>query len=198
MISRELVLENTHVRLEPLAHRHAPDLFAAGNDPEVWRKAGRSNQMSTLEATHDYIEEALSGEVGGVPFAIIDKRTQKAIGATRYFDISEKNRALEIGWTFIGRAYWRTHVNTNCKLLLLQYAFESAGMLRVQLKADEANDRSRTAILRLGATYEGTLRNCRIIEGVARSASYYSILVEEWPSLKARLEKPLCETSLRS
>ena len=187
MIPKGLVLENDRIRLEPLAPGHAGSLFEFGNDPEVWRKAGRSNQMGTLDATLAYIHEALHGDVGGVPFAIIDRSSGRAIGCTRFFDISEKNRSVEIGWTWIGRKFWRSHVNTACKLLLLQYAFEAAGMIRVQLKADEANDRSRSAILRLGATYEGTLRHSRIIEGVPRSASYYSILLDEWPSIKERL-----------
>lgn len=144
--------------------------------------------MGSLAATLEYINDALHGETGGVPFAIIEKHSSKAIGSTRYFEISERDGKLEIGWTWIAPKYWRTHINSSCKLLLLQYAFETAGVQRVQLKADAANDRSRTAILRLGATYEGTLRNFRVVEGVLRSVSYYSILREEWPSVKARLE----------
>lgn len=187
VIPTGLVLENEHVRLEPLAQRHAADFFEFGNDPAVWQKAGRSNQMPTLEATLTYIDEALHGEVGGAPFAIVEQKNARAIGSTRYFDISEKDRKLEIGWTWIGRDYWRSHINTNCKFLLLQYAFEQAGALRVQLKADAENDRSRAAILRIGGTYEGTLRHLRIIEGVPRSVSYYSILAEEWPAIRTRL-----------
>jgi RimJ/RimL family protein N-acetyltransferase len=123
-----------------------------------------------------------------VPFSIVDKRSERAIGSTRFADISEEHRRLEIGWTWIAKAFWRTHVNTDCKYLLLQYAFEHAGMQRVQLKADSKNERSRAAMLRLGATYEGTLRDFRIIAGVTRSVSYYSILRDEWPPIKTRLE----------
>ncbi|MFN2527721.1 MAG: GNAT family N-acetyltransferase [Candidatus Baltobacteraceae bacterium] len=188
MIRKDLVLENEHVRLEPLEPRHASDLFEAGNDIEVWRKAGRSNQMSSLAATFEYVDDALHGQIGGVPFAIIEKQSAKAIGSTRYFEISEHDGKLEIGWTWIGRKHWRTRINSSCKFLLLEYAFETAGVQRVQLKADAANDRSRAAILRLGATYEGTLRNFRVIEGALRSVSYYSILRDEWPSVRARLE----------
>jgi len=188
VIPKDLVLENEHVRLEPLELRHASDLFEAGDDPAVWYKAGRSNQMSSLAATLEYINDALYGQTGGVPFAIIEKHGSKAIGSTRYFEISEPDGKLEIGWTWIASKYWRTHVNSNCKLLLLQYAFETAAVERVQLKADAENGRSRTAILRLGATYEGTLRNFRVVEGALRSVSYYSILREEWPTVKARLE----------
>ncbi|MDP9018255.1 MAG: GNAT family N-acetyltransferase [Candidatus Eremiobacteraeota bacterium] len=190
MIAKDLILQNERVRLEPLAFAHAADLFVAGNDDAVWNKAGRSNQMATIDGTHLYIAEALYGtpEVpAGVPFAVIDRQTGKAIGSTRYFDISYDHARLEIGWTWIAQAQWRTAINTNCKFLLLQYAFEHAQMNRVQFKADAENDRSRAAISRLGATYEGTLRDLRILEGKIRSVSYYSILGSEWPEIKQRL-----------
>ncbi len=189
-ISRDLVLEDARVRLEPLDFRHAADLFAAGNDTEVWSKTFRGHQMPTMEATLRYIGEALYGNAtspGGVPFAIIDKAIQKAIGGTRYFDISQADRRLEIGWTWLARDYWRTHVNTACKRLLLQYAFEEAGFNRVQFKADSENDRSRAAILRLGAAYEGTFRDVRGFGDSMRSVSCYSVLAREWPAVKKRL-----------
>ncbi len=178
------------MRLEPLDFRHAADLFAAGKDAEVWSKTFRGHQMPTMEATLSYVGEALYGSTtspGGVPFAIIDKATQKAIGGTRYFDISEADRRLEIGWTWLSRDYWRSHVNTTCKRLLLQYAFEEAGVNRVQFKADSENDRSRAAIVRIGAVYEGTLRDVRVFGDSMRSVSCYSILAREWPAVKKRL-----------
>lgn len=190
MIPRSLVLENAVTRLEPLDFRHAADLFAAGNDEELWRKAFRGHQMPTMEATLHYIGEALYGNVsapGGVPFAIIDKATRTAIGCTRYLDISPEHRRLEIGWTWIARAYWRTHVNTNCKLLLLGHAFEVARAVRVQFKIDSRNDRSRAAVERLGATYEGDLRAFRSYDGGFRDSSCYSILQSEWPGVKKGL-----------
>jgi len=191
MIPRDLVLEDARVRLELLDFRHAPDLFAAGNDDEVWRKTFRKNPFVTLAATQDYIAEALYGTLtapGGVPFAVIDKPSGKAIGGTRYFEMSDLDRKLEIGWTWLGRPYWRSHVNSTCKFLLLQHAFERAGIVRVQFKADSENDRSRAALQRLGAVYEGTLRCARMFGGSSRSISYYSILLHEWPALKARLQ----------
>lgn len=194
MIPKNLVLEGEGVRLEPLGFAHAPDLHEHGNDDEVWRASARSNPMTTLDRTREYIAEAVYGNKespGGVPFAIVDRATGRAIGATRFFDISETERHLEIGWTWIGRAHWRTAVNTECKLLLLQYAFETAGMRRVQLKADSENSRSRNAIARIGATYEGTLRDSRVIEGAYRSTSYYSILADEWPAVKGGLSDAL-------
>ena len=190
MIDKDLTLEGECVRLEPLSFAHARDLFAQGNDPEVWRGAGRSNQMPTLERACEYIGEAVFGCVespGAIPFAIVEKQSGRAVGSTRFFEISYPHRRLEIGYTWIGRAFWRTAVNTECKFLLLRYAFEEAGMRRVQLKADAENARSRTAILRLGASYEGTLRDFRVLEDRVRSVSFYSILQDEWPSVKARL-----------
>ena len=193
-IPRDLVLENARVRLEPLDFRHAADLFAAGKDAEVWSKTFRGHQMPSMDATLRYIGEALYGSVtspGGVPFAIIDKATQRAIGCTRYFDISETDRRLEIGWTWLSREYWRSHVNATCKYLLLQYAFEEAGFNRVQFKADSENDRSRAAIVRIGAAYEGTFREVRSFGDSMRSVSCYSILACEWPVVKERISASL-------
>ena len=194
MIPNDLLLEGEHVRLEPLAFAHAQALFEHGNDDAVWNPAARSNRMATLEQTQAYIGEALFGvneSPGCVPFAIVARDAGSAIGSTRFADISEAHCRVEIGWTWIARAYWRTAVNTECKLLLLTYAFEAAGMRRVQLKADSENARSRAAILRLGATYEGTLRDYRVVEGSLRSVSYYSILAAQWPVIKARLQEKL-------
>jgi N-acetyltransferase len=196
-IPRDLVLENARVRLEPLGFRHAGDFFAAGRDAEVWSKTFRGHQMPSMEATLRYIGEAIYGDVtspGGVPFAIVDKATQKAIGGTRYFDISEADRRLEIGWTWLSRDHWRSHVNTSCKYLLLQYAFEEGGFNRVQFKADSENDRSRAAIVRIGAAYEGTFRDVRHFGDSMRSVSCYSILAREWPAVKERLFAALTES----
>ncbi|HET9028815.1 MAG TPA: GNAT family protein, partial [Candidatus Aquilonibacter sp.] len=125
-----------------------------------------------------------------IPFAIVDSASREAIGSTRYADIQPVNRKVEIGWTFIAKRFWRTHVNTECKFLLLRYAFEEWGAVRVSLKANAINQRSRTAIERIGATYEGTLRNFRMNPrtGTPIDSSYYSIVDTEWPGVKARLE----------
>lgn len=194
MIPRTLTLQGEHVRLEPLAFAHAEDLFTHGNDPEVWSGAARSNQMATLDKTREYIAEALFGSTASpdcVPFAVIHRASGRAVGSTRFFEISEPEKRLEIGYTWYGRAHWRTAINTECKLLLMEYAFESAGMRRVQLKADAGNTRSRTAILRLGAVYEGTLRDYRLVEESIRSVSMYSVLAAEWPAVRERLRGAL-------
>src|SRR6185437_2647015 len=124
-----------------------------------------------------------------VPFAVIDKRTGALAGSTRYMDVVPDYRKVEIGWTFLSRKYWRTHVNTEMKFLMMRYAFEEWNAIRVQLKAESVNARSRAAIMRLGATYEGTLRNFRIrpSDGSIRSVSFYSVTGDEWPTVKERM-----------
>jgi len=122
-------------------------------------------------------------------FAIIDRASDRIVGSTRYIDIDAANRKLEIGGTMLAPAVWRTHVNTECKYLLLRYAFEEFGANRVQLKGEAKNARSRAAMERIGATYEGTLRSFRVhASGEIRDTSFYSIIAPEWPSVKAKLE----------
>jgi RimJ/RimL family protein N-acetyltransferase len=124
-----------------------------------------------------------------LPFAVVHLASGQAIGATRYMDIQPANRALEIGGTWYAPAYRRTAVNTEAKYLLLAHAFEALGCVRVQLKTDLRNERSQRAIERIGAQKEGVLRHNLIMpDGHRRSSVYYSILDEEWPAVKARLE----------
>jgi RimJ/RimL family protein N-acetyltransferase len=138
-----------------------------------------------------FVERLLAYQAAGeaLPFAVIDRETGRAIGCTRYMDIRTRNRGLEIGGTWYGRAYRRTGVNTECKYLLLRHAFEVYGCIRVQLKCDLRNEPSQRAIERLGATREGILRNHVIRpDGTIRSSVMYSITDAEWPGVRARLE----------
>lgn len=123
-----------------------------------------------------------------VPFAVIHRASGRAVGWTTYLDVDVPNERLEIGWTWYGRAHWRSAVNTESKLLLLAHAFEELGMGRVQLKTDRLNERSQAAISRLGARREGLLRrHRRRHDGSWRDTVYFSLLAEEWPEAKARL-----------
>jgi len=188
-----IMLEGDIVRLEPLALRHVDDLQAVAFDPDLWRWVpARVTNRVELEA---YIDEALEEQARGVslPFAVIERRGGRAIGSTRYAAISRSDRRLEIGWTWYGRAWHRTGVNTESKLLLLRHAFETLGAIRVELKTDALNERSRNAILRLGAQQEGIFRNHRIIPGSGRirDTVYFSIIDREWPAVRARLEEYL-------
>ena len=171
------------MRLEPLAHAHAADLLDAGRDSELWRYL-LSAQPRTLAEARAYIDQANDE----LPFAIVLKSASRCISSTRYMGIEPQHRGLEIGGTWIGKPWQRSAVNTECKLLLMQHAFETLGALRVQLKTDARNERSQKAILRLGAQYEGRLRKHRVLlDGFVRDTMYYSVIAEEWPSVKALL-----------
>ncbi|GAA4702025.1 GNAT family N-acetyltransferase [Brevibacillus fulvus] len=190
MLSIEPVtLTGEQVRLEPLAIAHADQLFEAGNFEQIWTYM--SIEISRPEDVHSFIAAAMEGQKAGtdLPFAIIDRRTDKAIGSTRLLNISRKDRHVEIGFTWITPAYWKTAVNTECKWLLLRHCFEQLGCVRVQIKTDARNLNSQRAIERLGAVREGLLRNERIVRnGYVRDAVYYSIIDREWPEVKQRLQ----------
>lgn len=184
---KPVVLEGTHVRLEPLAPEHAPDLLLAGHAEEVWAYLTVPRPQTLSEMT-GLIETAWT-QPGRLPFAIIDRESGKAIGSTSYLDIQPANRGIEIGWTWLSKDYWRSARNTECKYLLMQHAFEAQGALRVQLKTDSRNNRSQEAIARIGGVREGTLRkNVILYNGYVRDSVYFSILATEWPEVKARLE----------
>jgi len=182
------------IDLEPLEHRHAADLFRAGARPEIWRFMpirGFANEAAVTRWIDSALEAAAAGRE--LPFAIVDRASGAVIGSTRYLDIRPEERSLEIGWTWLAPSHQRTSVNTEAKYLLLRHAFEERGVLRVAFFTDAQNGRSRAALVRLGAVYEGTLRlhRARAINGFERDSAAYSIIAPEWPSLKSRLESKL-------
>ena len=191
MIPEPITLTGRWVTLEPLAEHHAADLFAIAQDEEVWRYLFPPTPRH-LADMQTWLADALAARARGemLPFAVIWRETGRAIGSTRYMDYSAPDRHVEIGWTWYGRDYWRTPVNTECKYLLLRHAFETLGCIRVQLKTDLRNERSQRAIERLGAIREGVLRKAVVIakDGHQRWSVYYSILDDEWPTVKSRLE----------
>jgi len=186
-----VTLAGSSVLLKPLELDHAGDLAEAGSDASVWRYLPIAPPQSKVENEswiRDAIEESRSGEQ--IPFAIRLQETGRAIGSTRYLDIQRENSALEIGWTWVGKDWQRTIVNTECKFLLLRHAFETLGALRVQLKTDGRNEQSQKAIARIGAKREGTLRkNRRLWDGFVRDTVVFSVLDSEWPGVKRRLEE---------
>ncbi len=188
MIDPALVLEGPRVKLEPVARRHLQQLRANCAEPALWELVYGANPFLTDADADAWFADATAGG-DRFAFAIIDKAGGDVIGSTRFADIQPQHRKLEIGWTFIARRYWRSHVNTECKYLLLEYAFERWNAERVQFKAEAINMRSRNAIERLGATHEGTLRSFRIKpeNGEVRDTSFYSIIRREWPVVKERL-----------
>ncbi|MDE2786219.1 MAG: GNAT family protein [Chloroflexota bacterium] len=178
------------VRLEPLDLEHVPDLYDAGADDQIWRYLPRPG-FTGLEDAEAWVRQCLTevSRGGRLAFAVVDLASGKAIGSTSYLDIDRPNRALEIGWTWYGTAWQRTGVNTECKYLLMSHAFEDHSARRVCLKTDSRNERSRRAILRLGAVEEGTWRNHRIAwDGMDRHSVFYSVIDSEWPDVKRRLE----------
>jgi RimJ/RimL family protein N-acetyltransferase/predicted enzyme related to lactoylglutathione lyase len=188
-----VVLEGEVVRLEPLTFAHAADLLEAGREEEIWRYMPRP-MPATLADSESWIGEAMAACEAGreLPFAVARRRDGRALGSTRYLDVSIANRSLEIGWTWLGREARRTAVNSECKMLLLRHAFETLGAMRVSLKTDGRNVRSQRAIARLGAVREGLWRRHRLCwDGYVRDTVYFSVLDEEWPRVRARLERLL-------
>jgi RimJ/RimL family protein N-acetyltransferase len=192
MIVEPVTLEGRHVRLEPLVKRHLAGLAQVGLDEELWRWIPTA--VRTPEEMAAYIETALQEQERGVslPFAILEKATGRAIGSTRYGNIDRVHNRMEIGWTWVARDWQRTAMNTEAKYLLLRHAFETLKCMRVELKTDSLNEKSRAAILRIGAKEEGIFRNHMITSsGRIRHSVYFSIIDSEWPAVKARLESKL-------
>jgi RimJ/RimL family protein N-acetyltransferase len=186
--SEPISLVGRWVRLEPLTHAHADALAQVCDHEEIWRYL--RVELRNREAVEEWIAAALVQQENGaeLPFAIIDLESGDAVGSTRYFTPSLKDRGLEIGWTWLTPARWRTPVNSECKYLLLQHAFERLNCIRVQLVTDSRNERSSRAIARLGAKLEGTMRRHMIMrDGCYRDSLLYSIIDIEWPAVKERL-----------
>jgi RimJ/RimL family protein N-acetyltransferase len=185
-----VVLEGKRVRLEPLSVEHAQGLYNRGRVAADWAYMPRPCFVD-LADTRPWIDQALA-TVGHLPFAIVETAKGRAVGSTRYLNIRPEHRGLEIGWTWLGREWQRTAVNTEAKLLLLGHAFERLGCVRVELKTDARNERSQRALDRVGAIREGVLRNHMIAQdNHVRDSVYFSIIDTEWPEIKQRLEPSL-------
>ena len=188
---KPIVLQGRYVRLDPMTEAHALALAEIGVGQPFWdfMVYGR---METADDMREWVKDILARAEKGtdVPFVAIHIDSGHVAGASRYMNIMPRDRGLEIGGTWYGPEYQRTVVNTECKYLLLQHAFDKLGCIRVQLKTDLRNKRSQKAIERLGAVKEGVLRNHMILpDGYYRHSVYYSILDTEWPIVKKRLEE---------
>jgi RimJ/RimL family protein N-acetyltransferase len=187
-----VVLEGRHVRLEPLSIAHHEALCEVGLDEDLWRWIPKP--VRSPEDMLDYIRTALQWQADGtaLPFATVEQSSGRVLGSTRFMNIDKANRHVEIGATWIGRAWQRTAVNTEAKYLMLCHAFERLGCIRVELKTDALNERSRNAILRIGAKHEGIFRNHMVCaDGRLRNSAWYSIIDAEWAEVKAALEGKL-------
>lgn len=183
-------LHGTRVRLEPLAPHHAPDLYDSGCDPSLWTYKPIPAPLNVGEMA-DLVAATLKHADSGLclPFAIIEPASGRAVGETRFHNITHADRGLEIGWTWLAPRVQRTGVNTECKFLLLRHAFEALGAVRVQFRTHHLNVRSQRALERLGAVREGVLRRHMLMpDGSYRDSVYYSVIEGEWPGVRARLE----------
>lgn len=188
-----IILTGKHVRLEPLSEAHVPHLTEIGVGRDFWRFMVYGD-INTEADIRGWVQEMLRRAKQGtdVPFAVFHLASGRVAGATRYMNITPKDRGLEIGGTWYGLEFQRTVVNTECKYLLMTYAFETLNVIRVQLKTDLLNERSQRAIERIGAKKEGILRNHMILpDGRIRDSVFYSILDTEWPDVKKNLEAML-------
>lgn len=192
MVIKPVTLESRLVRLEPLSLSHVPELCKVGLDSNLWTIT--MTLIRNEAEMRQYVETALRSQDAGtaLPFATIDKKSGRVAGSTRFGNIDKVNRRVEIGWTWLGKEFQRTHVNTEAKYLMLRHAFEVWGCYRVEFKTDVINEKSRNALKRIGAKEEGILRRHQITaSGRVRDSVYYSILDHEWAEVKRMLSEKI-------
>ena len=187
-----VTLEGRRVRLAPLELEHVPALAEVALAPALWQwTLARPTDEAGLRA---WAEAAIAGRDAGteLPFVTLEAATSRPIGSSRYLNIVLEHRRLEIGWTWVAPPWQRTGANREAKLLMLSHAFDTLGCRRVEFKTDSRNEPSRTALLGIGAQFEGIFRNHMVMpEGPMRHSAYYSVIDDEWPAVKARLEASL-------
>jgi N-acetyltransferase len=189
-----VVLEGHGVRLEPLTRKHAPALSAAAADGDVWKIWYVAASGLAPGKEQAWVDAALANQEAGreIPWVVRELSTDAIVGSTRFHDIVRPIDRVEIGYTFYGARWQRTHVNTACKLLLLGHAFDTLGCAVVGLRVDNLNQKSQLAVSRLGAKLDGVLRHfAQRADGSARDVYLYSILAAEWPGVRRGLEERL-------
>ncbi|MBV8252650.1 MAG: GNAT family N-acetyltransferase [Chitinophaga sp.] len=186
-IRHPVILESRRILLVPLVEQEIDQIVASSLDERIWTYLPIQGTASDIRTA---LQEAIQARAQQTqyPFSIVDKQTGQTIGTTRLLKLDPINRTLEIGWTWYLPIYWGTGYNEECKLLLLNYCFEDLKTIRVAFIAGEKNIRSRKAIERLGAKFEGIFRNVAIRHDGKRSSACYSIIDEEWPETKVHLE----------
>jgi N-acetyltransferase len=184
-------MEGELVVLEPLEPRHADDLFEASRDETIWQWLPRPRP--TRSELDELIAEAIAQRDAGeeAPFATLHRATGRAIGSTRYLALRPEHRGLEIGWTWLDPAYWSTGANVECKLLMLEHAFDRLRCIRVEFKTDARNERSRAALAALPARFEGIFRRHMVVPTGLRDSAYYSVIADDWPQVRRQLEERL-------
>jgi len=187
-----VTLEGEIVRLEPMRVDHLPALCKVGLDQSLWQWT--NNVVKEQKDLENYVRTALAEQALGsaVPFVTVERASGTVVGSTRFGNIDTTHRKAEIGWTWLNPQWQRTAINTEAKLLMLTHAFEVWKCIRVELKTDANNDKSRVAIERIGGVEEGTLRNHMITEtGRFRDSVFFSIIETEWESVRANLTSKL-------
>lgn len=185
-----VTLEGDLVRLEPLAEHHLDDLAAAGSDPATWRWL--FDDCSERDRLAAWLERAVAAREDGreLPFATVERASGRAVGSTRLMALAPEHRRLEIGWTWLSPAAQGTGVNPAAKLLALTHAFETLGCRRVEFKTDALNERSRAALLSIGARFEGiSRRHMLMADGRSRDSAWYAIIDDDWPTVRERLQE---------
>ncbi len=191
-LPHDLVLRGRYLALEPMHTEHIDDLVQAASDGELWKL--KVTEIPDTKSMPSYVQSALRQREQGaqLPFVVRRLSHQRIVGATRYYHLNDINRNLSIGYTWYSESVQNTSINTEAKLLLLTHAFESAGCISVQWHTHHENKRSQAAIKRLGASFEGVLRNDKILsDGRIRHTHCFSMLDDEWPASKAYLNSRL-------
>ncbi|WP_221568095.1 GNAT family N-acetyltransferase [Alkalihalobacillus sp. TS-13] len=189
---KPVTLKGNRITIRPMEMKDIDELYGAAQYEGIWDYMPM--EITSPEEMKKLVQQALTAKENGTefPFVIYDQVQQKLVGSTRFLDISEKDKHLEIGWTWLTPSVWRSAVNTECKYLLLRHCFEELETIRVQLKTDGRNKRSQAAIERIGGVREGVLRKSRMTyTGYIRDTVYFSILESEWPNVKKKLEEKL-------
>jgi RimJ/RimL family protein N-acetyltransferase len=200
MAIESITLEDKYVALHPMQTSHIQGLYAAGKNQSIWQWT-TAKYCETLDTTKQWVDSCLEKSSLNLqkPFVIFDKSQNKIVGSTSYLNISLEHKSIEIGFTFLTPNAQRSYVNRRCKLLLLSHAFDTLNLNRVAFQTHEKNQRSRNAILGIGATFEGTHRDCRVQQnGSIRSSAVYSIIKPEWPQVKSTLQAKLTKPTLKT
>jgi N-acetyltransferase len=186
-------LEGELVRLEPMSHEHEEGLWEASRDERTWTWLS-VHQPLTRGEMKEYLEAALGNAAAGteLPLTTIRREDGRVVGSTRYLALRPEHRSVEIGWTWLHPDAWRSGINVEAKLLMLEHAFERMGCLRVELKTDARNERSRAAMAALPAQFEGVHRKAMLVRGgQRRDSAWYSVIDDEWPEVRANLRRRL-------
>ncbi len=193
MVVERTVLENAHVRLEPIEDRHREALRIAGDDPDLWRYNSENQHNRTFDAWMD-ARLAATAQGSDLTFVVFDAKSGDCAGSSSYLAISIANKRLEIGSTWYPRRFWASAINPAAKRALMAHGFDALALNRIEFKLDATNTRSWRAVERLGARREGVFRHHMAMpDGRLRDTAWFSVLKAEWPAVRAGLDARLAK-----